>query len=715
MRLRNLGIALLVLASIAPALFGAVCIPPATGVFGNATPPDWWDTIPPQAIYAHHLDDPRWVGAGVITYGDGTSTQADFRALHDNANANLFLSWRIFLAPAANANQNTLYVGLDRAGGAGPMVISISLPTLVPSEDVAGATTANVLNNDGSLGAAVALPWLANTRVWINNPTANSFAVQMQVPVSALSVAGSNFNMWYEVLIGTPSAPQFPFAWPRTSFLGPPSQLGQIATFPVPATPGAWDAFRLSTGPADPNCTGSGVSLDINQIGTTNSPSYQVKYSTTLPKPVNTFFARATNNSGGTINAGELHARFRLANWGSMPGDESGADPNALWATIPGGDDIPNANAISNGTTANAGNDNHFDWTLSNAEIVPFQNGTRSSDNCLLVELTSTTGLTFTNNSIRRNMSFVSASKFVHRAEISIKGLTPISPLGRDVYLLIDTANMPERVTTTPPPPPPGILDNPLGLANGQQMTPAQYEAAAAAGQITQAQLDATVPTYRVHVFYDSGKVINGHPILIPQSGFGYRVIHDGDLLGWAHQTVGEDTTLTEIAPNFYKISHVPNDGVVHVITTIEAREHGQSTAGRWRAFIDAGGNSPDGALDGRFSINAGLERRLTNNWSIEGILGYHTFDAIIDDVNAWQLSANAKYFFGSSALQPFVNGGVGIYRIDPPDDTKVGFNAGAGLLWNVNAKWGIEAAYNHHSTDPVDWSTLQLGLRWSF
>lgn len=712
MRLEKLALALILTVAVAPALVAAVCIPPATGVFGNATPPDWWDPIPPQAIYAHHLDDPRWVGAGVLTYGDGTATQADFRALHDNANQNLFLSWRVFLAPAMNANQNTLYVGFERAGGAGPMVISVSLPTLVPSEDVAGSTTANVLNNDGSLGGALNLPWLSNTRVWINNPTANSFAVQMLVPIGAVDVSASNFNMWYELLIGTPSSPQFPFAWPRTSFLGPPSMLGQIATFPVPTSPGAWDAFRLSTGPSDPNCANSGVSLDVYQIGTTNSPSYQVNYSTTLPKPVNTFFARATNNSGAPINAGTLRARFRLANWGSMPGDESSADPNALWATIPGGDDVGNANAIPNATTANASNDNHFDWTLSNADIVPFENGTRSRDNCLLVELTSTTGLTFTNNSIRRNMSFVSASKFVHRAEISIKGLTPIAAVGRDVYLLVETANMPAVVKTPPPPPPPGLLNEP----NGHEMTPAQYEAAAAAGRLTEAQMDSVIPTYRVHVFYDSGKAINGHPILIPQGGFGYRVIHNGDLLGWAHETVGEDVTLTEVAPNFYKISHVPNDGVVHVITTIEAREHGQSSpSGTWRFFVDAGGNSPNGALDGRFSINAGLERRLTNNWSIEGILGYHAFDAVVDDVHAWQLSANAKYFFGTSALQPFVNAGVGVYRVDPPDDTEFGFNAGAGLLWNVDAKWGVEAAYNHHSTDPVDWSTLQLGLRWSF
>jgi hypothetical protein len=138
-------------------------------------------------------------------------------------------------------------------------------------------------------------------------------------------------------------------------------------------------------------------------------------------------------------------------------------------------------------------------------------------------------------------------------------------------------------------------------------------------------------------------------------------------------------------------------------------------SSGKWRAFVDAGLNSPDGALDGSFSVNAGIERMLTNNWSFEGILGYHTFDGPIVDPNAWQLSANAKYFFGSGAFRPFVNAGVGVYRIDPPDDTSFGLNAGAGLLYEVNSKWGVEGVYNFHSTDPLDWSTLQIGLRWHF
>jgi hypothetical protein len=153
---------------------------------------------------------------------------------------------------------------------------------------------------------------------------------------------------------------------------------------------------------------------------------------------------------------------------------------------------------------------------------------------------------------------------------------------------------------------------------------------------------------------------------------------------------------------------------VDEVVVTVD-NGPGSTASGSWRFFFDAGINFPDSALDGSFSVNAGIERMLTSHWSIEGILGYHTFDAPLVDVDAWQVSANAKYFFGTGPLRPFLNGGVGVYRIDPPDDTSFGWNTGGGLLYEISAKWAVEGVYNYHSTDPVDWSTLQIGLRWRF
>jgi len=701
----------------------AICIPPATGVFGNFTPPHWWDNVPPQSSYFQNLDDPRWVGAGELTYGDGASNQADFRALHGDGKTNLYLSWRVFLAPAASANQNSLYIGLTQSGGLGDMVIHVTLPTLAPNHAIAGAIDVNALNADGTLGNTIPTPaWLSGTaRVWVNDPTANSFGVEIRVPTSAIAVAGDNFNMWYELLAGTPGVPVFKFTLPRdpSGEVTPPSGFPAKSHFPLPAV---WPQFHLTTGPGDASCTNPGVSLDIYQIGTLNSPSSLVKYRTTPappPLPINTFFARPKNDSGSKILAGTLIGRFRLANWGSTIGDESGALPGTLWADIPGGGAVANVGDIPNNSLADNSNDIHFDWTLTPADYLPYENGTRARDNCLLVELTSTTGLTFTNNSIRRNMDFESASKMERSAEISIKGLTPIAPDGRDVYLYVETLNLPAHVTT----PPPGTTDSPNGTVGRDKPTPSQLNESAASGKLTNAQMDQFVPTYRIHVFHDSGGTVktgaDTRPILRPQGGFGYRVVHQGDLTGWVHETICEDCTLQQLAPNFYRIKKVPNNGVVHVRTKIEAVEPGTAN-GRFRVFLDAGPNFPHGdfnlAVDGRYSVNGGLEGFVAPNTSLEGILGYHAFKSpFVSNPHIWQLSLNVKQYFGPGPLHFFLNGGAGAYRFDPGSMTKFGGNVGAGLLFDLSSTWGFEGVYNFHAINTgVDtkFSTMQVGIR---
>ncbi|HYI13091.1 MAG TPA: outer membrane beta-barrel protein [Thermoanaerobaculia bacterium] len=169
-----------------------------------------------------------------------------------------------------------------------------------------------------------------------------------------------------------------------------------------------------------------------------------------------------------------------------------------------------------------------------------------------------------------------------------------------------------------------------------------------------------------------------------------------------------------------FRIDNVPPGENPKIDFTFDNRPVGSTTGGggtsggQWRVFVDAGFNSPDSsAVDGKFSVNAGIERMFTSNWSAEAIVGYHSFDAAFVDPDIWQLSANVKYFFGTGAMRPFMNGGVGVYRVDPPDDTEFGMNAGGGLLYQLNPKLGVEGVFNYHTTDSVDWSTFQIGLRW--
>ena len=718
------------------------CIPPAEGVFGNPTPPHWWEgNSPPQAVYAENLDDPRWVGAGVITYGDGTVNQADFRALHGDSGANIYLSWRVFMTPASSANQNQIYIGLQRspASGGGNMVITITLPgtVLAPNHAINPAIKANVLENDGTLGAVIPTPaWLSSAaRVWVNDPVANLFAGQIRIPISEIVVTGGaspsdptggTLKMWWELLGGSPATHVFLFTWP----MGPDGEFTPGSGFDPSKFPlsDKWNSFLISSGPSDPNCANSGVSLDIYQIGTHNSPSSRVLYKTgptppPPPPPVNTFFARPMNGTKTAIAAGTLLGRFRVANWGSMPGQESGVLPSLLWSTIPGGDMVGNSGPIPAGSLADAMSELRFDWTLSPADFAPYEDGTRSRDNCLLVELTSTTGLTFTNNSIRRNMNFEHASKMERTAEISVKGLTPIASDGRDVYLYIEALNLPRRVVT-----PPGDNSTPVPREGNFQDRerpnlpgPEQLHESAASGALTDAQMDLFIPTYRIHVLHDTGKTITTgavkRPILRPQSGFGYRVIHQGEVIGWVHKTICEDCKLEQITPNFYRIKKVPNNGVVHVRTTIEAIEPGR----RYRLFLDLGPNFPQGDFgddnDGRLSINAGLEGFIASNTSLEGILGQHEFDGNAgSNPRIYQVSLNLKQYFGQGPLHYFVNGGVGSYHFSIGSTNHVGANVGLGVLYDLSSIWGLEGVYNFHAIDTsgsqTRFSTVQIGVR---
>ncbi|HEX6642513.1 MAG TPA: porin family protein, partial [Thermoanaerobaculia bacterium] len=144
----------------------------------------------------------------------------------------------------------------------------------------------------------------------------------------------------------------------------------------------------------------------------------------------------------------------------------------------------------------------------------------------------------------------------------------------------------------------------------------------------------------------------------------------------------------------------------------------------KWRVFIDAGKSfAHDDFLKhfgGAWSINGGVERRLSSLWSVEGILGYHRFDTTAGITpHLWQLSINGKRFFGTSPLRPFVNAGAGLYRVFPTDETRAGANAGAGVLYELTPAFGIEGVYNFHiinnDDDSLSFSTVQVGVRFGF
>lgn len=716
-----------------PAL-AQTCIAPAEGVPPSWNPPHWWDNVPPQPVFFERLNDPRWSGAAKITYGNGMIEQAEFRALHDTTH--LYLSWIAAVAPAGVPEQNTLFLGYQRAVGGDIVIVKINLKTLVAQEaaDVPDLEINAFLRlPDGTQGVAapLAAEVTATKRVWINKPTANSWAVQVKLPLSEVQVSGGSFKLWYEMLAGTPSTPVVKFTWPRSG-----AEVTTQAGFPfanVYPPPGSWLSFRTSSGPTDPQCATASVSLDRYQIGTNNGSQilWREVPPGLPPKPVNTFFARPQNNSGQTIPAGGILATFRIANWGALPDWEQGVPIDTLWAKVPNGEDVPNSDQIFNGALADASNDARFDWTLTNAQLAPFKNGDRRPHQCMLVELKSTMspGLVFTNASVYRNMDFVSASEFSRAAEVSVVGLTPLSEEPRDVYLFVETLNMPARVVEKPEPDPlPEPRDHDVEFAAndrpaprpeiGRETPPDELEQLIADGKVDREQLDEVMPTYRVHAYTDTGAFVNldgvRRPVLTPMTGFGYYVSHEGELEGWQHDVDGNG--LETLAPNWYRIP-VPNNGKTTVTTVIEALE-----PRRWSLSLHVGQNDPRGDLgdgcDGDLSWGVDLEYRFDPTWAAELFYGHEDFDCGGGDGEIDHLSLNGKAYFLPGPWRPFVGAGVGHYDFSPgPSET--GFNLFGGVQTNPLPQLGLEATARYHFVDAsgisADFLTYHLGARFRF
>src|SRR5205085_4355049 len=127
----------------------------------------------------------------------------------------------------------------------------------------------------------------------------------------------------------------------------------------------------------------------------------------------NTFVARFNNTTvtPNPIPAGGVKAIFRIANWGSQPNlvpwevIPNGAGPGEFGGAGPDGTSgWPTAAPTNNGARGTV----QFPWTANAAIAAPFLTHPHQ---CMLVEL-SGPGLTFANNSVARNMDFVTASRF---------------------------------------------------------------------------------------------------------------------------------------------------------------------------------------------------------------------------------------------------------------------------------------------------------------
>jgi len=531
-------------------------IPQATGVPGLSGPPQWWSS---GAGFNTGLDDPRWRGAYQVGFGSGTSDQVTFRALADAAGGSpqLYLSWFVKVDPALSASNDYLIFGLEGAGQP-TLVLQIQMngTSAVTAADLAsGAYTRTVLRRNGAsfdnLTDMGSTPTWADdkTRVW-RIPGGNSmWAIQMVVPAASmpggagLGALGTALRMWFYINNFAPAMGTAQYRWPGS--LTP-------ATFNFLSYPaaGAGERCSLINVPAGDTAK-TAISIDYLHIGTRNADPHTIKLTS-----ANTLFAEPKNDTGSTIPANTLSARFRLANWGSHP------PLPAEWSEVGSPSPANTHAAIANGTHQAL----ETQFTVSPAERSEYQ---AHPHQCMLVEL-SGPGMTFTTSSVVRNMDFVPGSTFSRPAEISVKGLAPISIKPRDVYLYVELVNMPVKETQGDR----GRREEFINREGDPKENFANLQKLYQSSGRWQA-IEPLMPTYRVHAFHDTGArtTVDGtvYPVLEAQGSFGFHVFHQGELEGWTHNLVGAE----KLAENIYVI-RVPNGGTAQVETVIQAVEPGE-------------------------------------------------------------------------------------------------------------------------------------------
>jgi hypothetical protein len=616
----TLCIALLALALLSTPAFAQMqttCIPYGDGGAYAPGPPTWWLASGTGfARFNTWVDDPRWLGSTSITYGQGATKELQFRALYNpqtGANRYVYLSWwfKAALDTSTNPNaiNNRLYVGLRSASGTGGLLMKIEMQggtAQVTSSASRRSVALFPVNADGSFGAQIAPSptWSDDVRVWVddttdqstqippspNNPEANNWAIHVRVPIDVPLgtgvTLGSSFNLWYELLQGTPKNPTTPgspgapgnpvisYTWPRSTSMQSFGVESNGFVERVPATL-HWPPFKLNE-PGN-TCQSFGIDIEWPDIKVTNPAAPAGSTNQINIGVANTFSATPTNSYNSmpprSVNTEDLHARFRIANWGIQPTMPDQPDPSTgAWTTVGGLGNVQQlGGSIAQGSK----------WNLTgnwNPTALDFP-ATRSRHQCVMVELFGT-NLDFIHSSAFINTRIAPASIFEDEAEVSTVGLAQALAPNRDVYLSVQTYNMPTQMdpgTGTRP----GLDTEKLPEKQFNAKTIEQYETPDQIVERTRLRsreeiVLASEPTYVTRGYFDTGRRITldglERQVLQPMVSFGYRMDHQGPLYGWDHRLDGPQNVVEKIGPNFYRVS-VPNNSVVKIKTKIMAKE----------------------------------------------------------------------------------------------------------------------------------------------
>ncbi len=586
-----------------------VSIPSAGGVPGASGPPDW---LSGGAGQDFRFDDVRWRGATKVDFAAGAAHGIFFRALHHNSGQEfIYITLRAGFVPEMNTGRDFVYIGLQRHGTTDAIVIKIQAHDSAFAD--AGPPSASapvhpfvIQVNQSTAGSSfsgniVGNPnWIdANARVWLQNnntvPGDPNFrwGVQIRIPVSAAGgilntngpQLGTDFDMWYLI---------------RGSVMGMSAILGEYRTdglntsafdlgnsnYPLPT--GVWDEFQLTSGPASfggVTIMGNGQNDVVVQNGLGTGSTIQ-------NGALNTFIARPRNYraAGNDIASGDIAATFRIANWGSVA-------TAAPWDFVDPAITTPVASTAVIPTLA-AGNNPPATSPIAQPVVMNLPAG-KSTHQCVLCTLSSTGPVTlFLQDSVFKNMNYDHASTLEREAEINTTGLPKDdAPDPRDVYIAIEKVGMEQntpgadegiflinRISRAMRKGGPiaeklkraqALLDQVGRGAEGQNQRLEVLVNVLTEVGLSDDELDQVFPTFRVHVYHDTGERIEEDgekkPVLRAQSSFGLYMYHEGPVEGWQTSIQGA----TRISDNVYQMP-VPKDGSAKIKVLVQAVDKGQ-------------------------------------------------------------------------------------------------------------------------------------------
>ena len=582
-----------------------VSIPTASGVPGISGPPDW---LSGGAGQSFQLDDVRWRGAIKRTFGSGTGGSNFFRATQDTVAGQkfIYLTFRAAFVQELSDQNDLVYLGLRKHNDPTAMVVRIRAhgPSFTPAGPPSANPPTNVatvdiwtLSGGNWTSQGMSPTWISsNARMWlqgsgdvVGDPN-NRWAVQLRIPANTVGGItdnsgpnlGTDFDMWYVIHGSAAGNPVF-LADYRTA--GTTTELDLIdTTYPQPNN---WDEFQLTFGAGN----NGGVALysgDVVVQNAAHGEGWEIQNHAN-----NTFVARPRNYSGVNIPAGQINATFRIANWGSVVGDPNMPDfSTGAWDYVPGNSEVvPVISGLDVGPIP-AGSNPPISSPISLTAPMNLSVPPKSLHQCVLTTL-SGANINFLNDAIYTNMNYDGASVLQREAEISVVGLKPFAPTPRDVYLAIEKLNMAKDV-------PKGTDEGTFLEASMARLMRSENELAGKLSSalstlseiggraetqaqrlellvrvlsnvgLTEEESDQLFPTFRVHVYHDTGERVtrNGteRPVLREQSSFGLYVYHEGGLEGWQTSIQGAQ----RIAENLYLLA-VPNNGTAKITTTVQA------------------------------------------------------------------------------------------------------------------------------------------------